>query len=111
MRKELKNIDDFRGKFSGTFSRFGQKINWNGFPETTLLLINIKDSNNNIICDHLWFNLTKKFEKLGELKEGDNIEFEARVSEYYKGYINHREGIHEKELDYKLSYPSKIKKI
>ena len=31
------------------------------------------------MTNHIWFVMTKDFEALGELKEGDKIEFHARV--------------------------------
>jgi len=116
MRKELKNLDEFRGTFVGTFERYGSKPNYHGFQDTTILLINIKDPGdakepNKIVADHLWFNLTKGFQALGELKKGDIIEFRARVCPYLKGFINRREGLNKKKLDYKLSHPTKIVKI
>jgi len=46
----------------------------------------------------------------GELKQGDKVEFHARVKEYVKGYVNYRDDIDESEIDYKLSHPTKIRK-
>jgi hypothetical protein len=63
------------------------------------------------VADHLWFNYTKGFQALGILVEGDVIEFYARVREYTKGYVNYREMIDEREIDYKLSYPTKFRKV
>jgi hypothetical protein len=33
--------------------------------------------------------MTKGFDALGELKQGDRIEFHARVKEYVKGYVDY----------------------
>jgi len=63
--------------------------------------------------DHLWFNLTKGFEALGELNEGDVIEFDARVKSYQAGYRGRdieRELDNPPRTDYKLSHPTKIEK-
>jgi hypothetical protein len=114
MRKELAQINRQRKTFTSIFEKYGSKINWHGFPEKTILLINIQDSNGKIIADHIWFKMTKGFEKLGELKEGDSVMFDARVKEYYKGYKGYREELqYEKpiEKDYKLNFPTKIKRI
>ena len=114
MRNKLKKLEDFRGEFIGTFERFGTKTNFKGYPETTILLINIKNANNKIISDHAWFNDTKGFRNLVGLEKGDKIKFTARVKQYYKGYAGYREEIQwEKpiELDYRLSHPTKIQKI
>jgi len=110
MRSKLKKIENKRKTFIGTFVRFGSKSNYHGFPEPTILLKDIKDNNNRIVCDHIWFNLTKRFQNI-DLKEGDIIEFDARVKEYKKGYVNYRKGIFNQSYNYKLSYPTKIKKI
>jgi hypothetical protein len=111
MRKGLKKIEDARLTFKGIFKRYGLKNNWNGFPEKTILLVDVKDSHGVIVTDHIWFSLTKGFQSLGELKEGDLIQFDARVKRYLKGYVNHREYIDVRELDYKLNNPTKIKMI
>jgi len=110
MRKTLKKIDQVRKKFYATFEREGKKVNWNGYSETTLLFKDIRDENG-IVTDHLWFSLTKGFESLGTLKPGDVIEFEARISEYSKGYVNRSIGVNQKITDYKLSRPTKIKRV
>ena len=111
MRKELEKIEEVRATFTGTFSRKGFK---NGYkcPEPTLLLLDVKDLDGKYITDHLWFNYTKGFQKLGELKEGDIIQFDARSKAYEKGYKGYRDDVYcPIELDYKLSYPTKIKKV
>lgn len=110
MRKELEKIEDIRDIFTGTFERFGIKNGWAG-QEETVLLKDIKDKNDKIVTNHLWFNLTKGFKKL-DLQPGDAIQFCARVKEYEKGYKGYRDDVCKPiEYDYKLSYPTKIKKI
>jgi hypothetical protein len=116
MREELEKQYGERKKFVGTFKRFGRKRDYNGNIVRTVLLVNVKDENDKIVADHLWFNYTKRFQKLGGLHQGDIIEFYARVKKYFKGYINRRDefGYWERGyqyLDYKLSYPTKIRKI
>ncbi len=114
MRKELSKLNNLRKTFTGTFKRYGTKTNFKGFPEDTILLINIKDSNGKVVSDHCWFNLTKQFSELGELKEGGLIQFDARVKNYIKGYKGYKEEVqYERPLeeDYKLSFPTKIKRI
>lgn len=74
----------------------------------TVLLTNIVDvATNRDVSDHLWFTYTKGFEK-AMLKEGMIIEFEARIKEYTKGYVNKKYGINKRTQDYKLSHPTKI---
>lgn len=111
MRKQLKMIENQRMVFVGVFERYGTKTNWNGYPENTILLKDVKNSIGKIVSDHLWFSLTKGFQNLEKLEVGDIVQFQARVKPYIKGYVNNINYIDEREIDYKLSHPSKIKKI
>jgi hypothetical protein len=119
MRKDFEKIDGIRTFFIGTFVKFGKKHGYNGYILDTLLLKNIKccdDKYNNIKCDHIWFTMTKGFEKLNikQLEKEKNeikIKFNARVKPYMKGYNGYDELLRlEKplEIDYKLSHPTKI---
>jgi hypothetical protein len=109
MRKELAKAEGIRKKFTGVFSRVGKKTNYKGYPEDTILLTNITDvETHKIVADHLWFSYTKGFENIN-LTAGAHIEFEARVKEYSKGYVNPRIQINNKKSDYKLSHPTKIR--
>lgn len=70
------------------FNRVGKKVNYEGYSEDTILLKNIVDAETNKrVADHVWFSFTKGFEKT-TLEEGVMLEFEARVKEYKKGYVN-----------------------
>lgn len=109
MRKKLATQEGERKKFKGVFSRLGKKVNYNGFSEDTILLINIIDVETNTqVTDHTWFSYAKGFEKI-KLTEGAVIEFEARVKSYTKGYVNKQIGINNRKTDFKLSHPTKIK--
>ena len=111
-RNELAKIQNNRKTFTGIFKRYGTKTNWHGFPEKTILLTDIKEGIGNKVTDHIWFHMTKGFEKLGELQEGTKIQFDARVKSYFKGYNGYREEIRWErpiEKDYKLNNPTKIK--
>jgi putative ubiquitin-RnfH superfamily antitoxin RatB of RatAB toxin-antitoxin module len=110
MRKQLAKEVEVRATFTGVFVRFGTKNGWRG-PEKTVLLNEIKNAENKIVSDHLWFNMTKSFEKLN-LQENDIVQFDARVKEYEKGYKGYRIDVYKPiEVDYKLSHPTKIKII
>ena len=114
MRRELKKIKGQRKTFRGTFKRYGDKSNWHGFPEKTILLIDVKDSDGKIVTDHIWLRMTKGFGRLGEMEEGDKIQFDARVKEYTKGYAGNKEKYQMErplENDFKLNFPTKIKKV
>lgn len=106
MREKLAKKNNQREVFTGVFIQFGTKRGYR-HQETTVLLINIKDKDGNLMTDHLWFNYTKLFKRLWEeekLHTGNIIEFNARVKPYTKGY-------EKDETDYKLSFSTKLKII
>lgn len=111
MRKELKIIGSRdRHVFTATFIRFGFRDGYKGPVKTILLQDVLLDGK--IVTDHLWFDLTKGFES-ADLLPGDVVEFCARVSIYEKGYKGYRNDVFDRpiEKDYRLSRPTKIKKI
>lgn len=111
MRKHLAAEEGKRKKFKAVFVRLGKKVNYTGYSEETILLSNIVDvETNRVVADHIWFSYTKGFEKV-VLTEGITLEFEARVKEYSKGYVRKDLNINNRATDYKLSHPTKIKKI
>jgi hypothetical protein len=111
MRTGLKKELGKRKKFRALVAAFGKKVNYLGYSDPTILLKNIQDVEaDRIVAEHLWFALSRTFEKVGIL-EGMTIEFEARVKEYSKGYVNRRHGINNKKQDYKLSHPTNVRII
>jgi hypothetical protein len=108
MRKELAKEEGQRKRFRAVFRRFGKKVNYKGYSEETVLFRHVVDlETNKVVTDHLWFSLTKGFEKLN-LSEGMQVEFDARVKSYTKGYVNTRYKIDKSKEDYKLSNPTRI---
>jgi hypothetical protein len=114
LRAELKEREGRREKFSGVFVRLGHKKGWKGKQLTTILLSEIKDSSGaKTVADHIWLNETKGIKDLGELKEGELLEFEGRVKTYFKGYMGYREDAsfeHPISQDYKISHPTNIRR-
>ena len=111
MRKLLSKEEGKRKKFKAVFERIGKKVNYKGYSEETILLKDVIDLEiNQVVTDHIWFLFSKGFEKLYP-KTGMIIEFEARVKEYRKGYINKSLKINQSKTDYKLSHPTKIKEV
>lgn len=109
MRSALKQINGQRIVFRGNFSRYGTKSSYRGKPKVTILLLDVKDQSGKTVSDHLWLNRTKGIQSIEPLREGDVIEFKARVKKYTKGYRGYREEIAwEKPIrrDYKLSHPT-----
>lgn len=116
MREKLGHMRGTRGAFTGIFVRTGTKRGWRGNIDLTLLLKDINDENGEPICKHLWFNHTKGFRDMekeqGDMEEGDVISFSARVKKYKKGYFGRRWDVYKTiETDYKLSHPTKIRKL
>ena len=108
MRAQLADKNGLRKKFRAVFIRFGKKVNYNGYSDTTVLLTHLIDIETNVVvADHQWFALTKAFEK-AKLEQGMMIEFEARVKVYKKGYVNTKLSINRQQTDYKLSFPTKV---
>lgn len=112
MRGKLKDIENCRQRFIGTFGRYGSKKGYKSRPVKTLLFTQITDTKGKEISDHIWFTTGKQFESLN-LQPGDKISFDARVKEYTKGYKGRRENEYDSkpiEKDYKLSHPNNIVK-
>ena len=108
MRNKVKEIGNkTRERYRATVGRMGIKSNEHkGFPERTILLKDLyllADDNEELVTDHLWKTVHKQLKNL-DLKEGDVITFNARVSTYKKGYRN-------KTIDYTLNYMTKIEVI
>lgn len=76
----------------------------NGILSPTICLKNITDTNGELVADHMWFNYSSNFRKLGELHEGDKLTFKSSVKVYHKGHGYSKS-------DYKLSDPKNIKLI
>lgn len=109
MRKKLSNLsDDKRYTFKGTFERLGTKPSYNSpFPDTTVLLKDIRlFKSGEKLTDHLWFNYTRGFQKLGHLVKGDVIKFNGRVSGYLKDDL-----LGGDDFDLKISFPTKLEII
>jgi hypothetical protein len=116
LREDLARIYGSRRAFQGVFLRFGMRSGYKG-PLTTVLLKDIQDVvARKVVTDHLWFTMGKRMAQL-DLKEGDVVRFEARVTRYLKGYRGRREeddfegNYQSLEYDYRLSFPTKVVKL
>lgn len=111
MRTELKKMKDQRLHFTATIERFGERKNFKGVPTPTILLKNIRlIGEEKILTDHLWFTKGKSWDGF---IVGSVIEFDARISEYTKGYKGHREDVIDSPVttDYKLTRPTNIRAV
>ena len=107
MRKNLKSILGIRSRFTATVEQFGTKSSFKGKPLKTILLIDVYYINNEKVADHLWMTCGKWSKNI---KVGDKIAFDARVSEYIKGYKGYRDDVYGKPItkDYRLERPTKV---
>lgn len=108
-RKELKLRAGQRFRCRATVDRFGTKRGWNGHVPTVLLK-NVRDARTGaLLTDHLWF-ATGRWS--ANLRFGDEFEFDARVSDYVKGYQGRRE-VPEAPVtrDWRLERPTKVEVI
>jgi len=115
IRNELKELGtQTRFRFSGKFVKYGFK--YKDYRKThaapTILLQEItllKDTDKILITDHLWFNLTKGFKKLGILQKNELVSFNGRITKYTKGYQGYRDDIKKPIIiDYGIERPTKI---
>ena len=104
MREVLGELNGKKCIFYAEFVRFGWRRFQGQFVGKTLLFIHIRDKNQDEVADHLWWKMSKSFEKLN-LKKGDQICFHARVDSYRKG------GRDSDAFDFHLEYPEHIIKL
>lgn len=84
-------------------------------PVKTFCLADIQNVEGIVLADHLWLNWRQTFSTLGELQEGQVVEFVATVTEYekrrYRG--NRKQVAHSGNggTDYRLSYPANVRVI
>lgn len=105
-------LSNIRKTFTAIFSRYGTWRNWNGDDVRTYLFKGVKDKEGSIITDSLWIKEGKNISKLGELKEGDVIQFEARLDIDEKtSHIKVLEDGSYQENNYIFKNPSKFQKL
>jgi hypothetical protein len=110
MRKELAAKENERSRFTASFVRYGSRQAFKGTTATTLLFASVQDENGRVLCDHVWINSTKEFEKYSFLP-GDKVSFYARVTEYSKGYKGISKSLQSSKKDFRLSHPTKVEKL
>lgn len=112
MREELAKRAGLRGLFRCRVGRFGKRKAYKGPPIETVLVRNVRDGRGDEVTDHLWFDVGKQMRELN-LHPGDEIEFEARVATYEKGYKGRRQDddLPQPQRDYELKFPRKFRKL
>ena len=104
MRTKLKTIGtDTRNRYIANVGRMGIMNPYKDELQRTMVLHNVKRADTGeVVADHVWLKVYTTLENL-DLRQGDVISLNARVKPYMKGYY-----LDAPELDYCLSYPSKI---
>ena len=112
MREALQHIEGVRSTFRGTVDRFGTKPAYRGAAIPTIMLRDVTDKTGKVVTDHLWMVVGKQLQAL-HLQIGEVVEFDARVTEYEKGYKGHRDDVYDApiETDYRLSNPTKVHRV
>jgi hypothetical protein len=112
MREALAAINGTRSRFTATFKRFGSRTAYRGPAIRTALFVDVCGLHGEALTDHLWMNVGERIAAL-DLAPGDRVSFEARVTEYVKGYKGRRELDEAKPLqqDYRLSFPTCVKRL
>jgi len=78
-----------RGRYKGKFVRTGIRPTSKGYIQT-VLLIDVRDTQNRLVASHCWFDALGCFRKLN-LMYGDIVAFSARVEPYSKhNYLDFR---------------------
>ncbi len=83
MRKRLQALNGQRVSFTGLFWRLGRKLDKGEYSDTVLLL-DIRNTNDEWVCDHLWVESASGFQSI-PLYRGVRVAFEALVHRYQKG--------------------------
>jgi hypothetical protein len=106
-RRELEKRDGTRFRCRAVVDRFGSRSAFRGPPVQTVLLRDVVDADTGVmLADHLWFSIGKWSSGLAA---GDIFEFDARVSDYIKGYQG-RLDVFDAPVsrDWKLQRPTKV---
>ena len=114
MKYQLKKIKN-KGRqcFEATIDRIGSKTNFHGFPEETLLLLDVNIKYTGEIIDHVWIGKTKNTEPLFDIAKSmtDKIKvsFYRKILEYRKcGQIYDGLKLVGEEIDYKIGYITNV---
>ena len=112
MRNELGKLKGKRTRFVGVFQRYG--IRPAAMPPVkTFCLADIQNADGIILADHIWMTWRNRFASLGELQEGQILEFDATVTEYekrrYMGRPERKLNSGNGGTDFRLSYPTNIR--
>lgn len=108
MKKRIRDMQKWQ-TFTAVFEKYSGK---NDDIETvTVLLLDVRNTRNESIRDHMWFECRGSFATV-ELRKGDTVEFVSRAEYQSKGYRG-RIGKHKDTrcYEFKLEQPVKVRKL
>lgn len=109
-RIELKRLGvGTKHRFSAVVKQFGCKPGWRGMLQPTVLLVDVCIGSNRV-ADHIWLTVGKQLDNLN-LKPNDEINFDATIKTYSKGYVDNFTGYNNQWWDWGLERPHKIIKL
>ena len=109
MKKRVKKITKERKNFSGVFEGDYIENDFFGNQIRKIVFSNIVDPKGKLIKEKQEFIYSNDFIK-NDLKVGDIVEFNARITHKPKGYLGSRKEIKDDELEINLMRPTKILK-
>lgn len=100
-RQLLENRVGKRDMYTGIFVKKSARPDKKGFLQT-LLLEDLRDSQGECICSHMWFTMTKGF-LLAQMVHGDKIQFVGKVEEYERNHFSQNPSVPNGSIDYRLT--------
>ena len=113
-RKSLVNYESERRRFVARFERYGRRPPIPHEPDAslvTLLFSHVRDKETNgFVSQHIWLVEDENLKAVYPLNPGDQVEFEALVRRYRKGYWGEKSYIFGRppDYDYGLAHPTDI---
>lgn len=105
----MSNLSLYKDRYiyvTGKFDYLGNRKSYYGRYIPTALVQNIRDTDGNLLKDHLWFKNAKPFKYL---KNNTTISFKAKVTGYMKGYNNDPNEPSKLIIEYQLTDVSNVK--
>lgn len=114
MREALRPLEGRRITITGTVAKFGcRPLGFNLYGET-VCLEDVIAGDGAPLTDHVWINMGARMEAL-DIRTGDVVTLTARVRSYTKHqrvvWKNGKFKFTHASLDYKLAYPSRVRRL
>ena len=109
-RRKLAMFSGGRFTYTAEFERYGSANGWKGRQDITILLRDVYHGDE-FLTDHIWIKESSGFKALGTLQPGDTVKFNARATQYEKGYKGCRLDLlveRPLQIDWRLSFPTQV---